>query len=203
MIWVAAGIVALGVLAAAAFAGMGRLGEMPQDPVTDHFRGQVPDGPVTEQFLEEAVLPTALNGYSRPQVDQYLHEIAAGTASPEDEVRFKVVSNGYAMSVIDELLARERYERPTPADSVELDDEAPVVADEAEAERGIVEEHPDDATSEDVGDSAPGISEDVPERGMIEDRTEADVADHEADDAAVDREPTDEDDEPGRRALVD
>ena len=117
MIWVFAGIVALGVLVAAAFAGLGRFGQMPDAPILDRPRGRVPDGPVTDAMLAELTLPKAPTGYDRAAVDEYLREIADGTAIPASEKKFKVVSEGYDMHVVDNILARERYERPTAVDA--------------------------------------------------------------------------------------
>lgn len=115
MIWVACGIVAIGVLAAAAFAGLGRFGAMPQQPVLDQFRGRVPDGPVDEALLERLQMPTARSGYERDEVDGYLRDVAAGTAPAADEAMFSVVRGGYDMATVDHLVERERYERPTAA----------------------------------------------------------------------------------------
>lgn len=142
MTWVAAGILAVGVLVAAAFAGLGRFGEMPQHPVTDRPRGRVPEGPVTERFLADLQLPRAASGYERSAVDQYLREIADGTAVPADEKRFKVVSEGYDMLVVDDILARERYERPTAADAAftRPGSEDPTPEEEVAEGDGAVEE---------------------------------------------------------------
>lgn len=115
MIWVAAGIVGLGVLAAAAFAGLGRLGEMPQEPVIDRARGYVPAGPVTPELLAQLRLPTAASGYEQRTVDAHLEQIADGTAPFDQPPRFRVVKGGYEMGTVDELLDRERFERPTAA----------------------------------------------------------------------------------------
>ena len=126
MIWAFVGIVAIGVLAAAAFAGLGRLGEMPQEGVTDRPRGRVPDGPVTEHLLGSLRIPTASSGYEQGPVDAYLAAIADGTAAPAQDTFFKVVRGGYDMGVVDNLLARERFERPTAAvvvDAVEAAEE--------------------------------------------------------------------------------
>lgn len=111
---VAAAIVTLGL---AAFVGLGRLGEMPAEAVNDRPRGRVPAGPVTAEFLAAARLPTAWSGYRRDQVDRHLAELADGTAARQAEVVFDVVRGGYDMQVIDELLLRAAYERPTAAPS--------------------------------------------------------------------------------------
>ena len=115
--WIAIVAVAIAVLGLAAFAGMGRLGEMPADAVVDRPRGRVPHGPVTHAFLAEAVLPTAWPGYAREQVDQYLAAVADGAAAPASETLFDVVRRGYDMQVVDELLLRAEYERPLAADA--------------------------------------------------------------------------------------
>ncbi|HSO68128.1 MAG TPA: hypothetical protein VLQ67_00690 [Arachnia sp.] len=115
--WIAIVGAAIVTLGLAAFAGLGRLGEMPADAVNDRPRGRVPAGPVTPELLAAAILPTAWSGYRRDQVDRYLAELADGTAAPEAEVVFDVVRRGYDMQVIDELLLRGAYERPTAAES--------------------------------------------------------------------------------------
>lgn len=101
--WIAIVAVAVLVLVAAAYAGLGKLGEMPDTAVTDRPKGIVPSGPITREFLAEASLPTASSGYSRPQVDAYLAEIADGVAGSAHGVSFDVVRHGYDMQVIDEL----------------------------------------------------------------------------------------------------
>ncbi|MHA6524204.1 hypothetical protein [Tessaracoccus sp. G1721] len=115
--WIAIVAVAIVVLGLAAFAGMGRLGEMPADPVIDRPRGRVPEGPVTREFLARAVLPTAWSGYARDQVDRYLAAVADGEAAPPSETLFDVVRRGYDMQVVDELLLRPGYERPKAAEA--------------------------------------------------------------------------------------
>ena len=121
--WIAIVAVAIVVLGLAAFAGMGRLGEMPPDAVIDRPKGRVPDGPVTPEFLAAAVLPTAWSGYRRDQVDAYLAAVADGSAAPASDTLFDVVRRGYDMQVVDELLLRAHYERPIAAEA--LPDEAP------------------------------------------------------------------------------
>lgn len=113
--WIAVVAVAIVTLGFAAFAGLGRLGEMPAEAVTDRPRGRLPVGPVTHDFLAEAILPTAWSGYRRDQVDRYLAGLADGSAPPASETVFDVVRRGYDMQVIDELLLRGGYERPMPA----------------------------------------------------------------------------------------
>ena len=115
--WIAIVGVAIVTLGLAAFAGLGRLGEMSADAVNDRPRGRVPAGPVTPEFLAAAILPTPRSGHSRDQVDRYLAELADGTAVPEAEVVFDVVRRGYDMQVIDELLLRGAYERPKAAET--------------------------------------------------------------------------------------
>lgn len=107
--WIAivTGVVVLGC---AAYAGLGRFGEMPAAPVLDRPRGRIPAGPVTRGLLAEARLPIAGTGYDRAQVDAYLAEIADGTAAPAADTFFKVGRRGYDMQVIDELLQRPRVE---------------------------------------------------------------------------------------------
>lgn len=113
--WILAVVVAIVVLGLAAFAGLGRLGQMPPDAVTDRPKGRIPAGPVTAQFLAEARLPTAGTGYDRSQVDHYLARVVDGTAPPAAETVFDVVRGGYDMQVVDEVLLRVDYERPTAA----------------------------------------------------------------------------------------
>lgn len=111
--WIAIVVVAVVVLGMAAFAGLGRLGEMPAEAVTDRPKGRIPDGPVTPGFLVEARIPTAWTGYDRGQVDRYLFAVDEGQAPPASETVFDVVRRGYDMQVVDELMLRTEFERPT------------------------------------------------------------------------------------------
>ncbi|MBK7821813.1 MAG: hypothetical protein IPJ61_12245 [Tessaracoccus sp.] len=107
--WIVIVAVGLAVLVFAAYAGMGRLGEMAPHGVIDRARGIVPDGPVTEEFLAQARLPVAATGYARADVDTYLRALAEGTAAPAAQTFFPVVRGGYDMQVVDALL-----DRPAP-----------------------------------------------------------------------------------------
>ncbi|MFV0428650.1 MAG: hypothetical protein ACK5KO_04395 [Arachnia sp.] len=102
MTWVIV-VVAMLVLAAAAWAGTGRLGQMPE-PVTDRPKGRIPAGPIDEQFIATALIPTALNGYQRSQVDAYLR--AWVDAKMPVEASFDVVPGGYDMQAVDAILDR-------------------------------------------------------------------------------------------------
>lgn len=104
--WVAIGAVAVAVLVAAAFAGLGKFGEMPAEAVHDRPKGLVPEGPITPDLLERLRLPTARTGYSPGQVDEYLAALVAGLRPPSEDVLFDVVRRGYDMQVLDALLAR-------------------------------------------------------------------------------------------------
>lgn len=115
--WIVIVAVAVLVLVAAAYAGLGHLGEMPQDPVTDRPRGRVPDGPIDPELLAELRLPLAGTGYATDEVDAYLDRLVAGEAVPPAEARFSVVRRGYDMQIVDDLLDRpmERAEEPLDA----------------------------------------------------------------------------------------
>ncbi|MDO5677450.1 MAG: DivIVA domain-containing protein [Propionibacteriaceae bacterium] len=106
--WIAIGAVAVAVLVAAAFAGLGKFGEMPARAVTDRPKGHVPDGVLTPDLLAELRIPQAFTGYRPEQVDAYLAQVAAGTAGPASETLFDVVRGGYDMQVVDQLLERPR-----------------------------------------------------------------------------------------------
>lgn len=112
MVW-AIIVCALVVLGLASFAGLGRLGEMPAEAVNDRPKGYIPDGPVTQALLKELRLPQASTGYAHGPVNGYLANIASGSALPAEQTRFPVVRGGYDMQVVDELIERPRYERPT------------------------------------------------------------------------------------------
>lgn len=112
--WIAIVAVAIVVLGLAAFAGLGRMGEMPAEAVTDRPKGRIPDGPVTPEFVAGLRIPTAWTGYDRRQVDNYLHALGEGLAPPASETVFDVVRRGYDMQIVDELMLRADYERPTP-----------------------------------------------------------------------------------------
>ena len=82
MVWVIV-VAALVVLTLGAWAGTGRLGEMPP-VVDDRPKGRIPSGPIDADLLRELRIPTAVTGYSPAQVDLYLDSFAAaGGAFPE------------------------------------------------------------------------------------------------------------------------
>lgn len=120
---VAVGVVIIGI---AAYAATGRLGEMPDEAVTDDPRGRVPEGAVDEAFLAGLIIPTRLNGYAPDGVDEHLAAVVAGTAPPSRDVRFPVVRGGYNMAVVDEILER-----------VSAREEAPPVVSDADPGTGV------------------------------------------------------------------
>ncbi len=103
MVW-AIVVVAIGVLGVAAWAGTGRLGEMP-GPVTDRPKAHVPARPVDEGFLSELSLPIVTTGYRRSQVDELFTSLASG-ADVEPGTRFDVVRHGYDMQAVDAVIER-------------------------------------------------------------------------------------------------
>lgn len=98
-------VVAVVVLGLGAWAGTGRLGEMPE-VVNDRPKGHVPDGPVNDAFLRDLRLPRASSGYDRGQVDAYLRAFVDGEQGEELESVFDIVRGGYDMQVTDEVLDR-------------------------------------------------------------------------------------------------
>ena len=114
MVW-AIVVVAIAVLGAAAWAGTGRLGEMP-GAVTDRPKAHIPDGPVDEHFMEAVSLPLASTGYRRSQVDGVLALHVAGERL-DAEHRFDVVRRGYDMQAVDAVLDRlQRQDIPDHSD---------------------------------------------------------------------------------------
>lgn len=103
MVW-AIVVVAIGILGVAAWAGTGRLGEMPA-AVIDRAKAHLPDGPVDELFLANLSLPTAGTGYRRSQVDTVLAAHVSG-ADIEPGTRFDVVRKGYDMQAVDAVIER-------------------------------------------------------------------------------------------------
>lgn len=104
--WIAIIAVSVAILALAAYAATGRMGEMPADPVLDDHPGHVPDGPVDAEFLAAVKFPVRAQGYSPEEVDRYLDGAVSGSAVPPDEVRFRVCRSGYDMAVVDRILDR-------------------------------------------------------------------------------------------------
>lgn len=128
MVWVIV-VVAVLLLALAAWVGTGKLGEMPE-VVNDRPKGRIPEGGVDAEFLEGLKLPLASTGYDPAQVDTYLDELVAGTAVPTSEVRFRTVRRGYDMQAVDAVLDRVPGAHEAKRAVAEPED-AP--ADEAEA----------------------------------------------------------------------
>ena len=99
-------VVAVIVLALGAWAGAGRLGEMPE-PVNDRPKPHIPDGPVDRAFLDHARVPRVGVGYAPSQVDAYLAGFVAGSLTGEElEQSFDVVPGGYDMQAVDAVLER-------------------------------------------------------------------------------------------------
>lgn len=114
MVWVMV-VIAIAVLGVAAWAGTGRLGEMPP-AVDDRPKGHIPQGPVDGLFLQELALPVVGVGYRRSQVDDTLVSHVAGEA-PEVPARFDVVRRGYDMQAVDAVLDRlQRQDIPAHSD---------------------------------------------------------------------------------------
>ena len=89
MVWVF-GVVFMVVLALAAWAGTGRLGEMPE-PVDDRPKAFIPDLPFGDEFMERLRLPVVSVGYEKSQVDGFLEETRHRL--PPEPPRFDVVIN--------------------------------------------------------------------------------------------------------------
>ena len=102
MIWVF-GAVFMVVLALAAWAGTGRLGEMPE-PVNDRPKAFIPDLPFGEKFMRQLRLPTVSVGYEQAQVDQFVAE--AERQPPPGPPQFDVVAGGYDMQAVDVVINR-------------------------------------------------------------------------------------------------
>ena len=102
MIWVF-GAVFMVVLALAAWAGTGRLGEMPE-PVNDRPKAFIPDLPFGEKFVKQLRLPTVSVGYERTQVDRFVAE--AERQPPPGPPQFDIVGGGYDMQAVDAVVNR-------------------------------------------------------------------------------------------------
>ncbi|NLE98894.1 MAG: hypothetical protein GX596_13040 [Propionibacterium sp.] len=97
-------LAAFAVMAAAAIAGTGRLGEW-REPVNDSPKGHLPGGDVDADFIDELVTPRAPFGYDRDEVDAVYDAFARGEASLAPE-GFTVARGGYDMEFVDEVLRR-------------------------------------------------------------------------------------------------
>lgn len=96
-------LAAFAVMAAAAIAGTGRLGQW-QEPVNDSPKGHIPDGDVDDAFIRELVTPGAAFGYDREEVDDLYRAFAEGAQLHAR--RFAVVRRGYDMAFVDEVIRR-------------------------------------------------------------------------------------------------
>lgn len=110
MVWLVVGC-AVAVLATAAYAGMGKLGQMPHTAVNDRPKGYLPEGPITLELLDQLRLPGAWTGYERAAVDAHLRAVARQEGEL-GEASFPVVRGGYDMQAVDELLDRPRRSAP-------------------------------------------------------------------------------------------
>ncbi|MDO5736501.1 MAG: DivIVA domain-containing protein [Propionibacteriaceae bacterium] len=163
MVWVTV-VVAIAMLGAAAWAGTGRFGEMPE-PVSGRPKPHIPEGPVDEAFLEALTLPVASTGYRRSQVDARL---AAHVAhEPVDaDARFDVVRRGYDMQAVDAVLDRllatpdaplaERSEDAGGDVVYEVSEPAPTLVDSAEPPQDPVSQHQESTPVEDPQEAARG-----------------------------------------------
>lgn len=127
MVWVIV-LSAVVVLALAAWAANGSLGEMPE-PVNDRPKGYLPELPFGEEFVAELRLPVAAVGYDLTQVDDFI-AAALRTPSPEAPV-FDIVKGGYDMQVVDQVIDRVRGHVRSLADEQALYPASRAVAVEA------------------------------------------------------------------------
>ena len=104
MVWLIV-VVAVAVLALAAWAGSGRLGEMP-GPVSDRPKGRIPELPFGGQYVAELRLPAAAVGYHRGQVDAFI--AAALEEPPREAPVFDLAAHGYDMAATDCVVDRIR-----------------------------------------------------------------------------------------------
>lgn len=121
MVWVIV-VVAIIVLGIGAYAGTGKLGEMPP-VVTDTPRGTVPEGPVDEEFLEGLTIPRVAHGYDTTEVDAFLQSWVEGRHQGRvEDVSFPVVRDGYDMATTDHVLDRMGRNGATRASQDPLED---------------------------------------------------------------------------------
>lgn len=147
MVWLIV-VVAVVVLAVAAWVGTGRLGQMPE-AVNDRPKGRIPAGEVDSSFLEGLSIPLAPTGYAPDEVDDYLDKVVAGVAESATEVRFRTVRRGYDMQVVDEILDRvpgahaARRAAPEGAEDEDVDDAS---AEDMAGEPTAASQEPEAAT---------------------------------------------------------
>lgn len=178
MVW-AIVVVAIAVLGVAAWAGTGRLGEMP-GAVTDRPKAHIPEGPVDAAFLEALVLPVATTGYSQSQVDAVLAAHAAGEDA-DPGTRFRVVAGGYDMQAVDAVIERFDVDvaLKTPAspggpDESSLDESA---VNSGEGEKSLEEEREEVSLSVTVPSSNDASTPMVGDHDFVDSARTPDAAD--------------------------
>lgn len=129
-------LAAFAVMAGAAIAGTGKLGEW-KEPVNDSSKGYMPKPPVDKAFFAALDTPRAVFGYAPEEVDEVYRALADG-ALPAEDPSFRIVSNGYNMAFVDEVLllavSTHAGRGPDPEPEPDhVDDEAQPPVDPAEA----------------------------------------------------------------------
>ncbi len=102
MVWVC-GVAFVVVLALAAWAATGRLGEMPE-PINDRPKAFVPDLLFGSDFMSQLRLPVVSVGYERRQVDEFLQD--AQRQVPASPPLFDIAAGGYDMQAVDVVIGR-------------------------------------------------------------------------------------------------
>lgn len=110
-------LAAFTVMALAAIAGTGKFGQW-KPPVNDRPKGRMPEGIVDAATLPEVRIPTAMFGYDRKQVDEFLTLVTSGVIVA-DPVEFTVRQHGYDMQFVDELIERATKAQEIPPASLE------------------------------------------------------------------------------------
>ena len=85
MTWVIAAVVVV-ALGVAAVAATGGFGEMPESPVRDVYRQQLPDEPLRGSDLDTLRFGVTLRGYAMGQVDHVLDRIGAELDARDAEI---------------------------------------------------------------------------------------------------------------------
>ncbi|MGI8459114.1 MAG: DivIVA domain-containing protein [Propionibacteriaceae bacterium] len=85
MTWVIAAVVVV-ALGVAAVAATGGFGEMPESPVRDVYRQQLPEAPLTATDIETLRFGVTLRGYAMGQVDHVLDRLRGEIADRDTEI---------------------------------------------------------------------------------------------------------------------